>query len=246
MMVRNPLVLTGATHVSQDGTPSGYYYAESPSGNTDDWVVFLEGGGACETIPGCIARSKTALGSSKYWAPTRATSNDLMASNCSFNPFCDFNHVFVPCTYRALRCCGGSANLAPCVRDVDSGALRNHRHTDCSGDVYVGMETKADPLGLQFSGHLTVHGVIADLQSKFGLGSKSNGTQQRLLLAGSSAGGIGTFVNADYVASMLPSVNVRANPQGGFFFPNMFVRPCSLVAATATCCIDLVLVGPWY
>ena len=93
---------------------------------------------------------------------------------------------------------------------------------DCSGDVYVGMETKPGAIPLQFSGHLTVEAVIKDLTVNHGLGS---GSSPRLLLSGSSAGGIGTFVNADFVTSLLPTVDVKAAPQGGFFFPNVTAFP---------------------
>jgi len=50
---------------------------------------------------------------------------------------------------------------------------------------------------------------------------------QRVLLSGSSAGGLGTFVNADYVADKLApyGVSVFANPQGGFFFPAVTAYP---------------------
>lgn len=41
-----------------------------------------------------------------------------------------------------------------------------------------------------------------------------------VLLSGGSAGGIGTFANADWLGSVLPpSVYYRAAPIGGWFFP---------------------------
>ena len=101
--------------------------------------------------------------------------------------------------------------------------------TDCSGDVYLGQETKADPFGLLFAGHLNLEAVITDLQVTHGLG---DGTGHSLLLAGSSAGGLGTFNNADFVTDMLPSVSVKANPQGfvaaAAALP--YVRPLIVVA----------------
>ena len=99
--------------------------------------------------------------------------------------------------------------------------------TDCSGDLFLGQETKPDQFGLTFAGHLTVGAVIADLKTRHGLGS---GTGHKLLLAGSSAGGLGAFANADYVTGLLPSVEVKAAPQGGFFFPNVYGL------AVAECC----------
>jgi hypothetical protein len=34
-------------------------------------------------------------------------------------------------------------------------------------------------------------------------------------------GGIGTFVNADYIAAIVTNAQVKASPQGGWFFPNV-------------------------
>lgn len=53
--------------------------------------------GVCHTISGCIARSKTALGSSKNWPATFEDTNNILSANCTLNPFCNDNHVWMPC-----------------------------------------------------------------------------------------------------------------------------------------------------
>ena len=49
---------------------------------------------------------------------------------------------------------------------------------------------------------------------KHGLGAAKN-----VLLTGGSAGGVGTFVNSDYLTDLLPQATVKASPNAGWFFP---------------------------
>ena len=57
--------------------------------------------------------------------------------------------------------------------------------------------------------------VVADLLATTEVAAATD-----FLVSGSSAGGFGTFLNADYVAATLPpTVRVRAAPQAGYFFP---------------------------
>lgn len=87
----------------------------------------------------------------------------------------------------------------------------------CTGDVHAGTRAAAVDADFPFffSGHLIVAAVVADLVASAALGDA-----RAVLLAGSSAGGIGTIINADFVAARLPRVaDFRAAPQGGWFFP---------------------------
>ena len=88
----------------------------------------------------------------------------------------------------------------------------------CSGDVHLGTRLEVvspSAFPFYFSGHLIVAAVVQHLKESEGLGAAAS-----VLLAGSSAGGIGAFVNADFVAAQLPAAStVRAAPQGGWFFP---------------------------
>jgi hypothetical protein len=87
----------------------------------------------------------------------------------------------------------------------------------CTGDAHMGQRTapSADTWGYWFDGHLNLQRVIADLKAKHGLGNATH-----VLVSGESAGGIGLFVNVDYIASLLPSVTVfKAAPTAGWFFP---------------------------
>ena len=70
---------TGA--LCSDGSPAGFYFEASASGDTSKWVIELEGGGICESYDDCVSRQGSDLGSSKNWGAsitdggqTRATS----------------------------------------------------------------------------------------------------------------------------------------------------------------------------
>lgn len=86
----------------------------------------------------------------------------------------------------------------------------------CSGDVHLGTRTApvSPDFPFYFSGHHIVSAVITHLKEVTTLSTATS-----VLLSGSSAGGIGSFVNSDFVAAALPNARVRAAPQGGWFFP---------------------------
>ena len=131
------------------------------------------------------------------------------------------------CGARAKTALGTSTVWAPSLTDADNVLSADPAVNPfasftrvfvpyCSGDVHLGTRTSVVGAGfpLFFAGHLTVAAVVAELRAAEALGAAA-----QLLLSGSSAGGIGTIVNADFVAAQLPRVEVRAAPQGGWFFP---------------------------
>ena len=173
-----------------DGSPAGFYFEASASGDNSKWVIELEGGGICESYDDCVSRQGSDLGSSKNWGPF-ITDGGQNSRNCTVNPdFCDFNHVFLPY---------------------------------CSGDIWSGNQTEAsNPFGdgsggprkFVFAGHTILQAAVAELKAY--VGSAGEGVKE-ILLEGCSAGGIGTFTNADWVAAQFPKATVRANPQAGYF-----------------------------
>ena len=86
----------------------------------------------------------------------------------------------------------------------------------CTGDLHLGNHTAptAASWGLIFDGHANFAAIIDDLESVHGLGAATE-----VLLTGDSAGGVGTFANADYLADRLPQATVKAAPCSGWFFP---------------------------
>ena len=170
-----------------DGSNAGFYYEE---GIEKSVVIFLQGGGACyengvgPSATDCAARAKTALGSSKYWAPTMTDVDNVLSSQPA-NPFANWSHVFVPY---------------------------------CSGDVWSGTRAGTvvnETFPFVFAGHSIFRAVVATLRNHSGIDAADT-----VLLSGSSAGGIGAFVNADYLTAALPGArSVLSAPQAGWFFP---------------------------
>jgi hypothetical protein len=102
----------------------------------------------------------------------------------------------------------------------------------CSGDVHTGTLTAVvspSAFPYRFSGHRIVAAVLDAL-----LNTTSIATADNVLLSGSSAGGIGTFANADFVSDRLgPGVKrYRTNPQGGWFFPQVVNYTAWMAGAT--------------
>lgn len=74
-----------------DGTPSGYYERPSPSGKSNVWIVWQEGGGFCYDEASCKKRSSDQR-SSKKWTPTVDMEGIFDSSD---ERFADANLVYV-------------------------------------------------------------------------------------------------------------------------------------------------------
>ena len=86
-----------------DGSPA-VYYADLTGSN--EWLIYLQGGGACSTETACISRTFTRLGTSLYH-PRKLDFQSggyamffipgMLSPNATLNPhFASFNRVFVP------------------------------------------------------------------------------------------------------------------------------------------------------
>ena len=83
-----------------DGSPAGYYY--EPGAQKTKWVLWIQGGGLCQSNADCANRAKSALGSSKYWVKSR-TGSQHQSTDPAQNPdFHDWQHVY-------LSYCSGDA-----------------------------------------------------------------------------------------------------------------------------------------
>eukprot|EP01111_Echinosteliopsis_oligospora_P007136 TRINITY_DN2178_c0_g1_i1.p1 TRINITY_DN2178_c0_g1~~TRINITY_DN2178_c0_g1_i1.p1 ORF type:complete len:371 (+),score=80.84 TRINITY_DN2178_c0_g1_i1:3-1115(+) len=120
-----------------DGSPAGYYF--QAGSETGSYLVFLQGGGVCETPADCYARSLTSLGSSKSWAPTISSIGGGFVSFSSSNPLSKWNIISVP------YCDGG-------------------RYSSDAAEPLAYNNTN-----LYFRGKKNVLGVIADLMANKGL-----------------------------------------------------------------------------
>eukprot|EP00664_Eupelagonemidae_sp_cell27_P004935 gene4935-502_t len=64
----------------------------------------------------------------------------------------------------------------------------------CSGDSHMGRQLMYAPWNMSFCGHLIVAEIISSLKQTHGPGAAGG----RVVVSGSSAGGHGTYINADY------------------------------------------------
>eukprot|EP00052_Salpingoeca_macrocollata_P022792 m.199059 g.199059 ORF g.199059 m.199059 type:complete len:390 (-) comp21892_c0_seq5:88-1257(-) len=93
--------------VCLDGTPGAYYIHRGSGSGANKWILFLQGGGWCESEQDCYSRSSSALGSSASYGPTFTPSYEggdgLLGTDPTTNPdFYNWNLVY------AMYCDGAS------------------------------------------------------------------------------------------------------------------------------------------
>jgi hypothetical protein len=82
-----------------DGTPGGYYFRQGTGNGANKWIIHSEGGAWCYNESDCVERSKTVLGTSKFWDKTasfeglvsasRQTNPDFYNWNLAYLKYCD-------------------------------------------------------------------------------------------------------------------------------------------------------------
>ena len=149
------------------------FYIGPPSSNK--WIVFFESGGFCASFEECNLRymnkNSTVLMTSTL-LPDEVTGKDLLSASKIENPtFYKYTHVLVPY---------------------------------CSSDLWLGLKTNPNyPFhfvndstvdNFSFRGHTIFRSVFLDLLEQYNLSRA-----EEIILAGSSAGGIGVVNHADWV-----------------------------------------------
>jgi len=99
----------------------------------------------------------------------------------------------------------------------------------CSQDLRSGQRTtpSEETWGLYFSGHLLFEDVLNDLDLKHNL---SEATE--IIIQGVSAGGIGSWMHADYIQERYPSAKVTLLSICGFYFYATFYEGANHTLAT--------------
>ena len=215
------------------------YYMRSSPGNSK-WVIFLEGGGGCSTFAECNqrwigqgGRNQPLMSSLGY--PENVTGEDILSSNHTRNPmFYNHTHVLVPY-------CSSDAWLA----DRSNQAFDNKLEFSFNGS--------RDADNFVYRGRSIFRAVIEDLLS-MGLSDASE-----VVLAGSSAGGIGILNNIEYLNETLRGASSQGNETPDMFliidsawfipFENHHVLNFSNDAAlglniTSPACLDMTLGFP--
>ena len=169
-----------------DGTQAGFYAQTAPNDqDSRKWVIYLNGGGECDSQSACTSQTGGSLGSSKYFSNTSDPSGWFLGSDyCDYNPdFCGWNHAFDPY----------------CTQDLHSG------------QVEVPSD---DTWGLYFSGHNVFTATLDALdQPPYNLKDATE-----IILQGVSAGGIGVWMNLDYLAQRYPNARVTGVTIAGHYF----------------------------
>ena len=168
-----------------DGSPAAYYIARNDS--SPSWVVWLEGGGLCQSLQDCIDRSKGTLGSSTTYAASIAAPEGMLSSVPSENPdLFSWNRIYVPY----------------CSGDIWSGTEIEAVNPFPESSSWTGF----------FHGHAIIEDMYNDITRKHNAAMATNA-----VLTGCSAGGIGTIFNCDYFASLFPGAHVGCRPEAGWF-----------------------------
>ena len=192
------VLLADPTAVCLDGSPAAMFLRAGAGENASSFIIFFEGGGWCESEADCLARSATPLGSSKSYAPTTSWSQrDVLDVDCATNPrFCNWSSAYLPY-------CDGASR---------AGAV--------DGPVAVEGGT------LHFAGARVLNATLAALLSPAPGGAALPGFPSlaraaTVLVTGSSAGGLATYLHADTIADAVaaaaPAATVLAAPEVGFF-----------------------------
>ena len=181
--------------VCLDGSPAGYYFREGT--DRDKWLLIFNGGGWCvgkdgtaaAAAAGCSERAEGALGSSKPWKPRLAEDAHGMTSSN-----CTINPAFCTWTMVYMYYCDGVSFSGDRATPVDVPGA------------------KVSPI--YFRGKRIMDANIADLLANRDLGAAS-----RVVLSGHSAGGLATYLHADYLRTLLPESlgSYAAVPDAGFF-----------------------------
>jgi len=85
----------------------------------------------------------------------------------------------------------------------------------CSQDLHSGQVTTKsdDTFGLYFSGHIILKNILDDLDELHNLKDATE-----IVVTGASAGGIGVWMNVDYIKQRYPNARVTAATIAGYYF----------------------------
>jgi len=190
--------------VCLDGTAPGYYFRAGSGSGAKSWIVHMEGGGWCYDEDECVARSKTPLGSSKFWGPT-AVGTGFLSDNQTENPdFYNWNVAYI-------KYCDGASFTGNVANPVDwKGSTIYFRglkvlQANLAALLHAGMNSASEVILTGCSGQL--YGCTPLYM--YSLSSS---------LSFPTAGGLATYLHTDYVKSILPSsVKYRAMADAGYF-----------------------------
>ena len=169
---------------------SAVYYKPSEVSKSDDWVIFFEGGGGCSSLDDCNHRWNETrietrngrivnplMSSDAY--PHTVTGRDLLSNDPEENPlFFNYTHVLVPY----------------CTQDAFMANRSNPERTD----FMSGFNPTEGADNFVYRGREIFYSVFDDLLTRRGMNRA-----KRIVLAGSSAGGIGILNHLEWIQGKL-------------------------------------------
>ena len=179
-----------------DGSPPGYYIRRSASASSTQWKLHIQGGGWCTSAADCLSRSQGILGSSQSWGPSLAAfwapeGAGFYGLMAPNNETNAFN-PFGDFNFVWVAYCDGSSLTS----DADLPVVHNGTQ-------------------LYMRGRAILDAILAELEATAGFLTAST----EVIVSGTSAGGLATYLHASYIASRLPAgAKVVACPDAGFFF----------------------------
>ncbi|KAL1519741.1 hypothetical protein AB1Y20_023249 [Prymnesium parvum] len=111
----------------------------------------------------------------------------------------------------------------------------------CSADLHAGTRRdRSAPLGgWYFAGHRLLVGALAQLRRAWPRFAPTH-----VLVTGSSAGGIGALLHADFFGAHWPAAAVKVSPAAGYFYPGAPSQR-DFAAARPTPDDDLAMLAEW-
>jgi hypothetical protein len=185
----------GSGAVCLDGSPGGYYFRQGQGTDASRFLLVFNGGGWCvgstpeEGKKDCAERATGKLGSSKSWSSHLREDVHGMT-----NSNCTVNPAFCRWSVAYMYYCDG---------------------VSFSGDNSEPVEVPGGKVSpIFFRGKRLLDANLASLMQTKGLRAATH-----VVLSGHSAGGLATYLHADYVRAQLPSslAFYAAVPDAGFF-----------------------------
>lgn len=172
-----------------DGSKPGYFVRRGSA--TGKWKIHIQGGGWCTSLQDCYYRSQLILGSSSTWS--NWLSSYWPPENAGFYGIVGNSSPYT-----------GDWNFA-WFGYCDGTSFTSDRDTPLS---YNGTQ-------LYFRGRANLDAYLAELETLFGFLSQTS----ELVVSGTSAGGLATYLHASYIKSRVvnPNARVVAAPDAGFF-----------------------------
>ena len=183
--------------ICNDGTPAVYFIRPGFGSAASRWNIQLEGGSVCIDQETCATRSPA------------------LVSSATFRQYADAG-ADAGAIDRVLGSGILSAQVAQNPDFYDATSVFIHY---CSSDywsghhVAVGSFSMNDPATWNFLGRDVLAGVFADLTDNHGLAKATE-----VLLSGTSAGALGTFLTANDIAGYVPAgARLVVLPDAGYY-----------------------------